>query len=164
MLLAREAAMKEQGLTLLEMLVVIVLIGVIAGFAVTPMAEYYRNRAVRGAADQFVAAHSLARSTAVRFGRLGELHIQSSSARFWVEVDTSTTAARDTIGPVRDPAPTALAMSSTDSLLCFDARGLPSNRNTSQAIPCGGPAATVIFSLDGYADTVIISALGKVMR
>ena len=43
-------------------------------------------------------AHSLARSTAVRYARVAELPIDAANARFWVEVDTSGTGIRDTVG------------------------------------------------------------------
>ncbi len=104
-------------------------------------------------------AHSLARSTALQYGRVAELHIDAAYARFWVEVDTNSTGVSDTVGPLHDLGGGQLTMTSNRSLLCFDARGMATARDA-----CDPGDATITFSLQGRGDTVTITALGKVLR
>jgi Tfp pilus assembly protein FimT len=120
-----------------------------------------QRRTSASAADQFVVAHSLARSTAVRFARVAQLHVDPPGRRFWVDVDTSANGIgqRATMGYVRDVGATGLTMSSSRTLLCFDARGIASTNGSCQA-----GDATVIFSDGATADTVVTTALGKVLR
>jgi prepilin-type N-terminal cleavage/methylation domain-containing protein len=152
-----------RGMTLIEVVMVLVIIGLIAAISIRSLAPTFRRSATRAASDQFITAHRLARSTAVRYGRLAEFHIEASSGRFWIEVDTSAAGVQDTIG-MRDVTDGPLAMTSNRSLLCFDARGLPATRQTTQGENCEGPDAQLIFAIDSRADTVVITALGKVLR
>lgn len=151
--------MSHRGFTLIEMLIVLSVLGVILVIAIPRMADAYRRRAPRVAADRFTIAHSLARSTAVRYGRLAELHVDAGNVKFWVEVDTSGTGVRDTAGLLHDLGGGTLTMTSPVDTLCFDGRGMATARGS-----CDGPAATITFSMDGYGDTLTITALGKVLR
>lgn len=129
-----------------------------------PRASDRSRQAVRFAADRFARAHSLARATGIRMGRMGELHIDVSGGRFWVESDTSGTGVQDTIGVVSDLMAEAVTMSSPRSLLCFDGRGLPDIRVTNSGGVCEPANATIVFSRGGQSDTLEITALGKVIR
>ncbi len=154
----------NRGFTLLELLIVVIMIGAIMAIFVKSAGSYYRQRTVQGAADRFVAAHGLARSAAMQYGTLAELHIDASNGRFRVEADTGAAGgARDTIGFAQEIGGVTMSTGGV-SLLCFDARGLPSTRTTTLGQNCGGPAATVTFALPGYADTVTLTVLGKVLR
>ncbi len=148
------------GFTLIEMLVVVVLIGLIVTIALPRLAETYTRRATRLAADQFALTHSLARSAAVRYGRTSELHVNSASRQVWVEVDNTPSGGTvDTVGRVRTIGDANMSMSSTRTMICFDARGLPTTRGT-----CQSGDVTVYFSMNGRVDTVQVTALGKVLR
>lgn len=152
--------MRNAGFTLIEMMIVVVILGLVAVFALPKLAATFGKRSTRTAADQFVLAHSVARATAVRYGRVAELHIDAGNARFWVEVDTSQAGGvRDTVGPVNVLGEGAVTITSNRTLLCFDSRGLPTTRGA-----CEVPSATVDFSLSGNVSTVNVSALGKVLR
>jgi prepilin-type N-terminal cleavage/methylation domain-containing protein len=155
--------MRNSGFTLIEMLIVVLLLGIMVGLAVPPLAVWYRGRAVRGAADDFVSAHTVTRTTAVRFGRLAELHIDQATNTFWVVVDTTDAGVQDTIGPIRD-MPSDVTFTSTRDLLCFDSRGLPSERTTSQGQSCDPADVTLVFSSASESRTVTTTALGKVLR
>ena len=151
----------RNGYTLVELLTVIVIAGVAASIGMPLLTKSYPQRAVRLAGDQFVSAHALAKATAIRYGRLAELRIDAAGRRFWVEVDTSSTGVvqKDTIGPIRSVIDGGLIMSSDRSLLCFDARGMPSLRTGCQA------ANTVVtFAMGSSARSVRTTALGKVLR
>ncbi len=157
-MLKRTVRRRGKGFTLVEMLIVLTVMGVIAAVALPSLATAYRQRATRGAVDRLAMAHSLARATAIRFGRVAELHIDAANSRFWVEVDTSGTGIRDTVGLINGPGG-QVTMSSNRSLLCFDARGLTTTRGV-----CESGDVLVQFSLLGRTDTLQTTVLGKVLR
>jgi prepilin-type N-terminal cleavage/methylation domain-containing protein len=152
---------RRRGFTLLEVIIVMALLAVVAAMGAPKLSAALRRRTTQAAADQFVTAHSLARGTAVRYGRVAQLHVDAAQTLFWVDVDTSAKGIgqRGTIWNVRSLAQPSLVMSSDRSLLCFDARGLPLVLGA-----CEPADATVIFTLREKADTVIIAALGKILR
>jgi hypothetical protein len=90
---------------------------------------------------------------------VAELHIDAANAQFWVEVDTSGTGVRDTVGFIHGPGNGKLTMTSTRSLLCFDARGLATTRAA-----CESADATIVFAMAGRTNTIQITPLGKVLR
>ncbi len=152
--------MGNKGYTLVELVTVVVLAGLGAAIAASPLASTYERMATRTGRDQFVTTHSLARSMAVRYGRVAELHIDAAGARFWVEVDTSSIGGMNArVGVTKDLSAAKVLLTSDRSILCFDIRGLPTTRGA-----CEAADATLTFSVEGKADTVKISALGKVLR
>jgi prepilin-type N-terminal cleavage/methylation domain-containing protein len=148
------------GFTLIEVSIVLSVAGLIGMMAIPKLESGYRGQAVHGASNDFVLTHSLARSAALRYGRVAQLHIDASTAHFWVDVDTSGTGVRDTIGSVRSVAEAGVQLSSTRSLVCFDARGLATMSNAA----CQSGDATVVFSSSGWVDSVKVTVLGKVLR
>ena len=153
--------MGRTGFTLLEIVIVCAVLGLISLVAIPRFQAAYRQQATTIAADRFVRAHELARATAVRYGRVAQLHIDATGGRFWVDVDTSGTNVIDTIGPIHyDVADLHAQMSSPDTLMCFDARGLASTVRAK----CQTQAVTLVFSSLGRSDSVTITTLGKVLR
>jgi prepilin-type N-terminal cleavage/methylation domain-containing protein len=152
---------RRRGFTLLEVIIVLALLAVIAAMGAPRLSAALRRRTTQTAADQFATAHSLARATAVRYGRVAQLHIDAGTRRFWVDVDTSANniGQRATIWYTRDLTQPSLVMASNRSLLCFDARGLPLVLGA-----CEAGDATVIFTMREKADTVTTAALGKILR
>lgn len=152
---------QRRGFSLLETIIVLSIMAIVAAIGGPKLASSLQRRTTASAADQFVVAHSLARSTAIRFARVAQLHVDASGRRFWVDVDTSANGIgqRATIGYVRDVTAVGLGMSSSRALLCFDARGIASISGS-----CEPGDAKVIFSEGLTADTVITTALGKVLR
>ncbi len=157
-MLKRTVRRLGDGFTLLEILIVLTIFAVMIAVALPSFATAYRQRATRGAVDRLAMAHSLARATAIRVGRVAELHIDAANGRFWVEVDTSGTGIRDTVGLVTDLAGQA-TISSNRSLLCFDARGITTTQNA-----CESGDALVQFFLAGRTDTLQTTVLGQVLR
>lgn len=152
---------RRRGFSMIEMIMVLGLIGIVAAIGGPRVGAALQRRTTASAADQFALTHSLSRSTAVRYARVAQLHIDATGRRFWVDVDTSANGSgqRATIAYVRDVSTSGLTMTSTRSLLCFDARGLPSTVGS-----CEPADAKVVF-LDGQmADTIVTTALGKVLR
>ena len=153
--------MSRRGFTLLELVIVCAVVGLIGVIAVPRLLDSFRQQATIVAADRFVRAHELTRATAVRYGRVAQLHIDPVGGRFWVDVDTSGTSIRDTVGPIHyDLKDLKVQMTSGDSLMCFDARGLPSTT----ASKCQAQNVMLVFSSSGRYDTVNITTLGKVLR
>lgn len=151
----------RRGFTMIEMIMVLGLIGIVAAIGGPKVAAALQRRTTASAADQFALTHSLSRSTAIRYARVAQLHIDAAGSRFWVDVDTSAngTGQRATIAYVRDVSASGLTMTSTRALLCFDARGLPATTGS-----CEPADAKVVFSDGATADTIATTALGKVLR
>jgi prepilin-type N-terminal cleavage/methylation domain-containing protein len=149
------------GFTLVESIIVMSLLAVVAAIGAPKLSAALRRRITSVAADQFVASHSLARATAVRYGRIAQLHIDPAARRFWIDVDTSADAVgeRATIWYARDISDAGLTMTSNRTLLCFDAGGLASTAGS-----CEPGDSQVIFAKSDKADTVTTTALGKVVR
>jgi prepilin-type N-terminal cleavage/methylation domain-containing protein len=152
---------RQRGFTLLEVIIVLALLAVIAAMGAPKLSAALRRRTTQTAADQFATAHSLARATALRYGRVAQLHIDAAATRFWVDVDTSANGVgqRATIWYERKLSQPGLVMTSNRSLLCFDARALPLVLGA-----CEAGDATVIFTATDRADTVKIAGLGKILR
>ena len=152
---------RRHGFTMIETIIVLTLIGIVAAIGGPKISAALQRRTTASAADQFTLTHSLSRSTAIRYGRVAQLHIDSAGRRFWIDVDTSAngTGQRATIGYVRDVSASGLTMTSTRALLCFDALGLPATTGS-----CEPPDARVVFSDGATADTIATTALGKVLR
>ena len=152
---------QRRGFSIIETLMVLTLVAIAAATGGPQLSEALHRRTTSSAADQFVLTHSLSRSTALRYGRVAQLHIDASARRFWVDVDTSANGIgqRATIANVRDVSGSGLAMTSTRTLLCFDARGTASTSGS-----CEAGDAKVIFSDGATADTVTTTILGKVLR
>ena len=157
----RRTRMKKSGFTLMEVIIVVSFIGLLAGVSFPRIADVQTRFAVRGAVTAFMSAHSLTRATAIRQGGVAELHIDSASNRFWIEVDTTLAGSgtMDTIGLVVDVGGYGVTLSSTQSLLCFEGRGMPS-----AASGCATTGATISFSYNNAGDTILTTTLGKILR
>jgi prepilin-type N-terminal cleavage/methylation domain-containing protein len=155
----RSFALSHRGFTLVELALALAMIAIITAMAIPRLAESLARQSVHSASDQFVLAHSLARSSAIRFGRVSELHIDTLASRFWVEVDTNGSGVHDTIGFLRNLTGDRVVTRSNRTLLCFDPRGLASTSGTCQA-----GDAQVVFTRASMADTVRVTTLGKVLR
>ena len=152
------------GFSLLELLYVLMIMSVLVSMA-WPNLDVRDRRKVRMAADEYAAAHRLARSTGIQHGVMGELHLDTVNDRYWIEVDTSGTGVTDTIGIVRDlTIPDGVDLNSPRTLVCFDGRGLPDLNKNSRGDMCQPPDGFVVFSLRGVVDTLEVAALGKVIR
>jgi prepilin-type N-terminal cleavage/methylation domain-containing protein len=154
-------AKQRKGFTMVEAILVVAVLAIVAAMGAPKLSAALQRRTTASAADQFVLTHSLTRSTALRFGRVAQLHVDAAGQRFWVDVDTSANGIgqRATIADVRYVTDNGLHMTSNRALLCFDARGIASTLGS-----CESGDAKVIFSDGAMADTVTTTILGKVLR
>jgi len=152
---------QRRGFTMMETLIVLTVMAIVAATAGPRLTAALHRRTSSSAADQFVVTHSLSRATALRYGRVAQLHIDAPTRRFWVDVDTSANGIgqRATIAYVRDVSGSGLSMTSTRTVVCFDARGMASTSGS-----CEAGDMQVIFSDGATADTVRTTILGKVLR
>ena len=150
------------GFTLPELATILLLFGSFAGAVAPKFADGWEQLAVRGAVDQFISAHQKARTAAVRFGAVAELHIDASTDRFWVQIDTTASGSgvMDTIGRVVDLSEDHVDLVSTSSLLCFDPRGLIANTG---GCPTTGSLA-IGFSRGSSSDTLSATASGLLLK
>ncbi len=153
--------MNTRGYTIIEVATVLVILGTLGTTALPSFFSSQRQAKVRHATHEFLAAHSLARAVALRYGRVAEIHIDAAGGRFWVEVDTSLdrSGAMDRIGTVSYMSDDGVTLTSTRAKLCFDARGL-----ATPIVGCTPGDAQLVFSSGEYADTVITTELGTVLR
>ena len=151
----------KSGFTILDTLIVMSFIGLLAAIVFPRIADLQGRFAVRGASMAFMGKYSLTRATAIREGGVAELHIDATNDLFWVEVDTTLagTGVMDTIGSIVDIGAEGVTLSSTQSLICFDGRGMPS-----LATGCATTGATISFTYDTRADTLVTTTLGKILR
>ncbi len=109
------------------MLVVLVL-GIVAAVALPPVGRAMIAASVQNARHVVISTISLARASAMRYGRPVVLHLDSGGERVWVEADTTlsgTGTAIDTIGLFYLEADLDVDLEANRSALCFDARGAP---------------------------------------
>jgi len=153
--------MNRRGFTMIESIMVASIIGIVAAIGGPKVSSALQRRTTASAADQFVVVHSLTRSTALRYGRIAQLHVDATGQRFWVDVDTSANGIgqRATIANTRYVNDAGLEMATNRTLLCFDARGIASTAGS-----CESGDVKVIFSDGVMADTVSTTILGKVLR
>ena len=143
---------------MIEMMVVVTIVGLVAGVVFFPAATAFRDTTVDGEMRMLTQAQERARTVAIQYGRTSEFHIDGSSGRYWIEVGGSP--GTDTVGIVYRVDGSALLVSS-DSLLCYDARGFPALGTASSGGTCQGPTAEIVVSVSGVADTLSINSLGR---
>jgi len=152
-------ATRDGGFSLADLLIALVLGSVLLAVAGPSLADLQRRTAVRTAADEFMATQLGARSAAIKYGRLAELHLDNSTARFWIQVDTAGSGTPDTIGTVRDMAKEGIQLNSSLPLICYDASGSATNRGS-----CAASLAMIEFAAYGHSDTVWVTAAGNALR
>jgi prepilin-type N-terminal cleavage/methylation domain-containing protein len=151
----------KTGFTLLEIVVTMFIAAVVAAMGAPKLSSALRQRSVVSSADQFILAHSLARSTGIRYGRIAQLHIDASTARVWVDVDTSANGSgqRGTISYIRKLADNGVTMQSNRSIVCFDARGTAAVGGA-----CEAGNISVTFQDADKSAVVSATTLGKIVR
>ncbi len=147
--------MKTKGFTLIELLVVIGLIGVMATIAFRTLGGGFSKQQVRSARDQVASMHAKARANAIRRGSLTTLHL--TNGNLLITSRAPLTGNPDTIGAIYDVVAkygVSFTTSPTRDSLVFDSRGIGTGTSTTN----------IIVSKSGHADTVTVSAVGRILK
>jgi len=156
-----QGTMGRQGFSLIEVIFAAVIVAILATIALPQITESVARVAVTSASATFTARYSLTRTLAIRQGTEARLVVDQARNRFWVAVDTSSGGPQvwDTVGIPVDLTENHVTIKSTSITYCFNGRGLAKT-----GIACPNGAAAVLFARGAHADTVSITALGKILR
>ncbi len=152
----------RSGITLIELLLVIAVLAATSTIALPAIARMRVAASVQNSKAAVVSSLSLARATAMRYGRPAVLRIDAAGDRVWVEVDTTSVGdgtVVDTLGSFDFAAKLNVDLMSDRTSFCFDGRGVGT---TSTTCPLAG--AEIVVRRQTRADTVVVSPLGRVLQ
>ena len=139
---------------------VLTLASILLGVAAPRLMEASASVAVVNARARASSAVSLARTAALRYGRVAYLVLDVSADRIRVEVDTTLAggATPATLHVLDLWDDLAVNLRASDPLVCFDPRGL-----TVPSALC--PAGSVVIRLERGArtDSLVVSPTGKAL-
>ena len=144
-----------EGFTLLELTIVLVLAGLMLGFAGLTFGEYYRRSAAQRAAQVFAQDLSLARTSAVRTREA--VVIRFSEASLWYEIETQGAGVELVTRRFRTNADidlSAITLDLVGDTLVFSSRGI------ADLSGAGGALGTATFSSGSATYTVSFNSMG----
>lgn len=145
--------MNTRGLTLIEIAIVIVLIGLIAAVAFPQISDGLRRQNVRSASDAIAGTYAKARAVAIQRGRRTVLEM--TNGRMVIRSINPVTGAVDTVGQPDDLAARFnVTISAVPDTFAFDGRGI--------GLAAGN--TTVIIRFAPFADTLRISRYGRIEK
>jgi Tfp pilus assembly protein FimT len=142
-----------------ELILVVVLIGILAGIALPTLGRIRTSAALRNGRAALTSALATARSAATRWGRTSVLRIDADADALWVVVDTSDTGSgADTVVLTRFDlrSDMGLDLRSDRAALCFDSRGVGTT-----AAACPATGARLILVYGAVADTLLVNVAGR---
>ena len=137
-----------RGVTLLELLLVLVLVGILAGLAIPRLGAVASAAALRHEATELVVALDAARLDAIRFGAVDSLTLSDSSYRLELLADGDTTLRWQHAGA----GTRGVQLSGGGAPIHFGAAGLA----------VGVSNRTLTFTRLGASRRVVISRLGRI--
>ncbi len=145
--------MNQRGVTLIEIVIVIMLIGVMAGFALPRLGDALTKQNVQSARTLFVSAHARTRATAIQRGTQTQLIV--SNGRLTIQSANPVTSVVDTVGSVENlGARYGVTVQPTNVTLTFDGRG----------IGMEATEITISITKGSYGSTIVISPVGRVRQ
>lgn len=145
--------MNQRGVTLIELLIVIVLIGIMAGFGFPRLGDAITKQNVRSARTLFVGVHAKARATAIQRGSQTQLIL--SGGRVTIQSTNPVTNAVQQVGNVEDLGERyGVTVQPSAVTLTFDARGI--GRETTET--------TISITKGSYGSRIVISPVGRVIQ
>ena len=145
--------MNRRGVTIIELLIVIVLIGVMAGFAFPRIGDAITKQSVRSARTLFVGTHAKARATAIQRGSQTQFIL--AGGRITIQAAHPVTNVVQQVGNVEDLGSRyGVTVAPTNVTLTFDARGI--GMETS--------ATTISITKGSYGSNIVISPVGRVIQ
>jgi prepilin-type N-terminal cleavage/methylation domain-containing protein len=145
--------MTRRGFSLIELLIVIVLIGALASFAVPMVRRGMEARRVSGARIAITTMNAKARAIAVQRSRVVQFIVVGNEVRL---VSRHPVTGAITVIEQRDlNSVYGVTVASTRDTLRYDPRGL-GLQNSATSIAVSRPG--------GFADTVVITSLGGIQQ
>ena len=139
-----------RGVTLAELLIVLVIIGVAAAMVVPPLGHALDRAAVSEGVERYTAVHESARSLAIARGRQVRVELDSAS-RSATLAERNASGSWDTV----DTRPLGrAALSASRVIVTFSPIG----------IGFGASNTTLVFTSGTAADTVTVSRTGRLKR
>ena len=140
----------ERGVTLYELLIVMVIMSVLAGIAFNNFGEQREAMAVRSAENAFLSLHSVARGAAVERGEVVRLRVDSEEDRVSVLILDDTIRTTD----FQDAFDASVE---GDLELCMTPRGFADDS-------CMESTTDVTFSRGSSSGGVVVEPLGQAER
>ncbi len=145
--------MNERGLTLIELVIAIGLVGLMAAIAFPRIGDALRKQSVRSARAAVVAMHAKARASAIQRARATAFVVSGNTVL--VVSRHPVTGALDTIdAPENLQNRYGVTVLSTRDTLSFDPRGLGTQGEDTKITVTKGP----------YSQSIEINPLGRVLR
>lgn len=145
--------MRERGFTLIEVVIVIVLIGAMAGFAFPRLGGAMAKQSVRSARGAVVAMFAKARATAIQRGAATSLIIKNDT--LFVQSVHPVTGAVQRVGNFEDLAARyGVDIQPNNDTCLYDPRGI--------ALEAGNLVVTV--TKGAFTETIVVNAVGRVIQ
>ena len=143
--------MNRRGLTLTELLIVIVIIGAMAAFAFPRIGNGIRLQSVRSARTLFITQHARARATAIQRGSRTQMVL--NNGQIVIRSRNPVSGASEQVGGVEDLGVRyGVTVQPTTLTLTFDPRGIGTETSSSTITILKGTIAT----------TIVITPVGRV--
>ncbi len=142
-------------------MVALVMLAAVYAIALPAIGRTRITASVHNAKHVVVSSITLARATAIRYGRPAVLRIDAAEDRVWVEADTTVagTGTLDTLGYYNIGEEFDVDLRSDRGALCFNGRGIGTTSAT-----CPQPGAVIVVALHSVSDSIVVSPVGRVME
>ncbi len=145
--------MDRRGLTLIELVIVIVLIGVMAGLGFPRLGDAMTKQSVRSARTLVVGLLAKTRATAIQRGSRTQLILNNGQVT--IRSSNPVTNVTQTVGNVEDLGSRyGVTVQPSSATLTFDARG----------IGMGTAQTTISITKGAYGNKIVISPVGRVIQ
>ncbi len=145
--------MTERGMTLMELMTVVGLVGIVGGIVAPRVSDAVAREKVRSARNAIVTMHTTARATAIQRARTTTVVLRGDSVL--IRSRHPVTGVEETVETPEDLAARyGVTVTATREELRFDPRGLGA-----ETYP-----TTIVVASGSHADTVTVSAIGRVLR
>ncbi len=145
----------RRGFTLIEVMIVVVVAGLLFLIGLPRLRDAVVRNNVYQSRVALSAMYARARAVSIEQGRLGYLVVNGNTVKVLVRLTPTGAAWADTVGVVENlNTRYGVTVSATNDTIRFDPRGFGLN----------GTAASIAVSRDGIADTVFISAFGRIQQ